>query len=143
MEEVKTKNVLPFVSEKFIDSDNLEAYYYAEKQLIHFIWKQRSLGEEYRQPFRDAFEYTKDKTAKYFLSDIREQGIVGPDDRKWFEEEGLPLAVSRGLVKAAVVFEGNIFKQYYINMILKHFNKSGVPMKFFKSLEHASEWLLA
>lgn len=142
MEDDKS-SVLSYTSEKFIDNENISAHYYSEIKTIHFIWKQRSLGNDYRQPFLDAGEFAENHDAIYFLTDIRNQGIVGPDDRKWFEDVALPLAIERGLQKSAVVFEGNIFKLYYINMLLKHFAKKSIPMKFFKSLDEAKEWLLA
>lgn len=142
MSEVKAVELLSYTSEKFIDKANIEAHYYADLGIIHFIWKSRSTGEDYRNPFLKAFEFSADHPAKYFLSDIRNQGIVGPDDRKWFEDEGLPLAISRGLTKGAIVFDGNVFKQYYINMILKRFIKHSIPMRFFRSVDEAKEWLL-
>jgi len=43
------------------------------------------------------------------LSDIREQSAVSPENRKWFEEEMIPKAISKGLKRAAVVFYSNVF----------------------------------
>jgi hypothetical protein len=141
MSEDNSTNLLPYESEKFISNENLDAYYYAEPGLVHFIWKKRSTGDEYRQPFLDTANFTETHPGSLFLSDIREQGIVGPDDRKWFETEALPLAIKNGLKKTALIFDGNAFKLYYLNMIMKHFKKGGIQMKFFNSFEEAREWL--
>ena len=66
-----------------------------------------------------------------FLSDIREQAVISPEDRKWFENEAMPKAVAKGLNAAAVVFNGNVFKKYYLNIILQATNKFGLPMNVF------------
>ena len=76
------------------------------------------------------------------MSDITNQGIVGPDDRKWFEEVAVPGAVKSGVIKVGIIFDGNVFKQYYINNIMLRFKKMTVPMKFFRSMDAAVEWLL-
>lgn len=127
----------------FIDIDNLLAVYYPELELMHFIWRQRTTGEPYRKAFSDAVEFAKTHKSKYFLSDIRNQGIVGPDDRKWFESVALPGAIEQGLQRVAMIFDGNVFKMHYINMILKHVVDKGIPMKFFKEKDLAAEWLLS
>jgi hypothetical protein len=141
MTEVLHAELLTYEYTTFIDDDNLNAYYYPEKKLIHIVWKQRTIGEDYRNAFLGCVEFAKSNPSNYFLSDIRQQGVVGPEDRKWFETVALPAAIDVGLQKSAAVFDGNVFKMYYINMILQHVVKKGIPMKFFKDLESAQKWL--
>jgi hypothetical protein len=52
----------------------------------------------------------------------------------------IPKAIDNGLKRAAVVFDGNVFKKYYINMILQVINKFGIPMKLFSTEEDAVKW---
>ena len=85
-------------------------------------------------------EYAKNHEAQNFLSDIREQSVVSPENRKWFEEIMIPQAIDVGLKRAAVIFDGNVFKKYYLNMIIKVTNKFGLPLKIFNSEEEAIEW---
>jgi hypothetical protein len=141
MEEVIEQEILSYQHTKIMDNEHLSAYYYPEKKLTHYVWKQRTIGEPYRQAFLDGLKYGTENKTHYFISDIRNQGIVGPDDRKWFESVAVPAAIELGLTKVAAVFDGNTFKMYYINMILQHVVKKGVPMKFFKDLETAEKWL--
>lgn len=142
MESVKSVKSEAYQSTKFISDENLDAFYYPEIKLMHFIWKQRAFGDAYRQAFLDGIDYSHDHPTKYFLSDIRNQGVVGPEDRKWFESVALPGAIENGVIKVGVVFEGNVFKRYYINMLLQHFVSRGVPMKFFSTTNSAFEWLI-
>ncbi|QQS49745.1 MAG: hypothetical protein IPM71_08935 [Bacteroidota bacterium] len=129
--------------EVFIDNENVTAIYYFDQKLAHFVWKQPAKGDAYRNPFLEALEYQKTHPTHYFVSDIRQQGVINPEDRKWFETDAVPKAIAGGVKKAGVIFEGNVFKLYYINILLKNFGKHGVPMKFFNSPEEAAKWFVA
>jgi hypothetical protein len=142
MTDTITYNIKSTNAVQLFSNDNLDVYHYPELKVMHYYWKQRTLGEEYRNLFLKGLEFADSHPTCYFLSDICKQGIVGPDDRKWFETVAIPGAVEKGLKRAAVVFDGNTFKMYYLNMLLQTFLKKGVPMKFFKDNEQALEWLL-
>lgn len=115
---------------------------FKDKSIGKIQWRGRCTSEEYRETFL----YLADQQKKYgvirFLSDVREQAVIAPEDRKWFEKEALPLAINQGLVAAAVVFNGNVFKKYYLNLILQATNKFGLPLKLFNEPEPATEWLM-
>lgn len=127
---------------KFHSDDNLDMFYDAETRIMFFQWKRRTLGDPYRNAFLKGSEYGVEHPTKYFMSDITHQGIVGPEDRQWFEEIAIPKAVNAGVIKVGIIFDGNVFKQYYINNIMLRFKKMTVPMKFFRRKESAIEWLL-
>ena len=75
------------------------------------------------------------------LSDISKQGIINPDNRKWFEKEMMPKAVAAGLKRGAIVTNGNAFKLYYINLILSAINKFPITTKLFNNQKDAFDWL--
>jgi hypothetical protein len=129
-------------AKKIHSDDNLEIYHYPELKIMHYYWKQRTLGDDYRRLFSMGLELSDTNPTEYFLSDICNQGIVGTEDRKWFETVAIPGAIDKGLKRAAVVFDGNTFKMYYLNLLLQTFVKKGVPMKFFKDNDQAVSWLL-
>lgn len=106
------------------------------------IWNGTFTNEEYQKAFTMALDFqTLSGVPVYnFLSDIRTQGIVNPENRKWFESHGVPRAAKQGLRRGAVVFDGNIFKKYYINLILQATNKFHLPFKFFTTPEEAILW---
>ncbi len=122
------------------DKDYAEISYDRELKLGKIVWKRKASTEEYQYAFMVLLEYAKENPTDNFLSDIRNQGVVSPENRKWFETEMLPAAIEGGLKRAAVVFDGNVFKKYYINMIIKVSNKFGMPLKMFNSEEEAIEW---
>jgi len=127
---------------QLLSNDNLDIFHYPELKIMHYYWKKRTLGDDYRNLFLKGLELAVSHSTSFFLSDICNQGIVGPDDRRWFETVAIPGAIDKGLKRAAVVFDGNTFKMYYLNMLLQTFLKKGVPMKFFKDNDQAVDWLL-
>lgn len=123
-----------------LDTDYAEISHNPEFKLGKIVWKRKTSTEEYQYAFITLLEYAKTHPTDNFLSDIRNQSVVSPENRKWFEEEMLPKAIEAGLKRAGVVFDGNVFKKYYINMIIKVSNKFGLPLKMFSSEDEAKEW---
>ena len=128
--------------EQFIDNEFVKAYFYPDIKLMHYIWQKQCTGDNYKKNFQIALDFAANHDANYFLSDIRMQGAVSPDDRKWFENVAIPGAIERGLKKAGVIFDGNAFKMYYLNMLLKVFAKKAIPMKLFNDTQIAINWLI-
>ncbi len=118
-----------------------EAYYEPDTKLVVIIWGKKCTSQEYRFAFRTLLDHYKKAEMHFYLSDIRNQPIVSPADRKWFETVAMPESIENGLLKAAVVFKGNPFKKYYINLILKATNKFNLPLKLFLNLDDAKQWL--
>ena len=119
--------------------------YVPKYKLIKIVWNGNVTNNQYREAFLVGLEF-QEKTGslvRNFLSDVRDQGVINPDNRKWFETVALPRAIKQGLKRAAVVFDGNLFKKYYLNIILQAANYFKLPLKFFSSTEEAYEWFLS
>jgi hypothetical protein len=98
---------------------------------------------QYRETFEVALQHSLDgNPVKRFYTDTRTQGVVGPENRKWFEKEMLPRAIESGLERAGTISEANIFKRYYLNMLLKPINKFNLPFKLCGSEEDAIAFLM-
>src|SRR5690349_4999347 len=117
------------------------ATYYPEKRLIVLIWDGNPNVDEYKQPFLAMIDFGKKNPVDGMLSDISNQGIINPENRKWFEKEMMPRAVEAGLKQAAIVTNGNAFKMYYINIILSAVNKFPITTKLFNKRDDALAWL--
>jgi hypothetical protein len=124
-----------------------EAHYatisYSDEKKIGVIkWTGKCTSEEYREAFLYLLEQQKKFGLIRFLSDVRDQGVISPEDRKWFENVAIPKSIELGLKAAAVIFVGNVFKKYYLNVIIQATNKFGLPVKLFTDIESAEDWLL-
>jgi len=106
-------------------------------------WKGKATSEEYQNAIITLIGYAEHgHTVHYYLTDITKQSVVSPEDRKWFETIMIPKGIEMGLKKAAAIFDGNVFKKYYINMLIKVSGKYGLPLKMFNSEEDAIQWLI-
>jgi hypothetical protein len=115
--------------------------YYPEKKFFSLIWHGRPDAEEYKQPFIKMIDYSKKNPVDAMLSDISQQGIITPENRKWFEKEMMPEAAKSGLKRAAIITNGNTFKLYYINIILSAVKKFPIVTKLFNNQKEALQWL--
>ncbi|MFC2087918.1 hypothetical protein ACFLSA_07150 [Bacteroidota bacterium] len=128
-------------SEKIKDTDIALVEYYLTCKLIAVTWKGEVYSEQYRNTFEIILEYGKNHRVDIFMSDIRKQKIVAPEDRIWFEEYVVPEAIKLGLKRGAVVFDGNPFKKYYLNNISARTRRLNLPFRFFNMAEDAIKWL--
>jgi hypothetical protein len=109
--------------------------------LLVLDWKGRVSGEEYRNTYGQALAFAEQNKVDFFLSDIRNQELTSDNEEKWFEEVVIPKALKIGLKRAAVIFEGNLLKKYFLNNILLKLKNYGLPFKFFTDENEALEWL--
>jgi hypothetical protein len=107
------------------------------------VWAGSPTPEQYKKAFLALLDHArKGNKITRFLSDTRNQGIVNPENRKWFEREMVPAAIEAGLKRAAVITSGNAFKRYYINLILSTVNKFNMPFKIFSDEQEAINFLM-
>ncbi len=116
--------------------------YRSDYKLVNVVWSGNLSTQQYQATYIAILDYQLQNLyeVENFLTDVRNQGIISPDNRKWFESVVLPRAVNQGLKRAAVIFSGNVFKKYYLNLILQTTNKFGLPFKFFDNEETALDW---
>jgi len=125
-----------------LEENYAKAHYVPNRKLIQIVWNGNLTTEQYQKAFIYALDFQeKSGVLVYnFISDTRKQGNVSPDNRKWFESYVIPRTVKQGLKRGAVVFDGSIFKKYYLNIILQSTNKFKLPFKLFNSFEEAFAW---
>lgn len=131
------------MDEKIIFSENhVKITYHHNIKTVKVVWNGTFSKEQYQQAIEAALDFhlKGEFPVDNYLSDILKQGIVNPESRKWFEQVAMPRAVKQGLKRAAIVFDGNVFKKYYINLILQATNAYKLPLKFFSSEQEAIMW---
>ncbi|HUW06871.1 MAG TPA: hypothetical protein VMW01_11485 [Williamwhitmania sp.] len=116
--------------------------YYPELKMVKVVWNGIATAEQYKLTIETALNFQKKESRpiENYLSNILKQGIVNPESRKWFEQDAMPRAAAQGLKRAGVVFDGNVFKKYYLNLILQATNKYKLPMRLFTTEEEAINW---
>ena len=111
--------------------------------LTRWLGKKNVSLEEFKEVFETTLNYQANNPGKvrFFISDMREQGIVPPEYRKWIQEVVLPRTVEYKLEQIAAIFSGNVFQKYYLNNILNSTKRFGVNIKFFSKEEDAISWV--
>jgi hypothetical protein len=119
------------MEQKIFESPSAIVYYLPEKTLGKIVWRGSLTPEEYKKPFLSLIDLAKKGTpVTRFISDIRNQGVVSPESRKWFEKEMVPAAVANSLQRAAIISGRNVFGIYCSNHILSSVNKFNLPLRF-------------
>lgn len=126
--------------ETLVEAKYADIFYDQEHYLLQVVWKPEMTDEDYKQVFNFCLDYAATHRVDNFMSDIRNQKIISPETRRWFEEVALPTAIERGLKRGAIVFSGNVFKKYYANNILTRTKNFALPLKFFSSVEDGVKW---
>lgn len=131
------------MEQNILELPYVSVIYVEELKLGKIVWHGNPNREEYKKPFLALVDWAnKGHDVSHFLSDTRNQGVVSPENRKWFETEMVPSAIKAGLKRAAVLTDSNVFKMYYLNMILSAINKFNIPFKIFNDESKAIEFLV-
>ncbi len=129
----------------FIFKDEIvETTYFPEIFLVENKWLKKVAFQQdlYRSTFMRVIDFAKENRVDFFLSDIRNQGVVPTSEKNWFKDVILPLAVEVGIKYGAVITTGNVFKTYYMNTIIKVGNVFDLPIKLFTDRDKAVAWLV-
>jgi hypothetical protein len=128
---------------KVFDSSYASITFDTERKIIMVIWNGNHTVSEYKAAIGEALNFQRISgfPVYTYLSDIRNQGIVNPESRKWFERVAIPKAVEKGLRRAAVVYDGSVFKSHYLSLVLMAANVYQLPLKFFSSMDEANAWI--
>lgn len=127
--------------ETIFENEFAKITYEEELKILTITWKDKKMPfEEYKRPFNLAIEFMSKKPVNNYISDIRDQGIVAPEFRKWLQEVAMPQAAKLGLKRVVGVANINVFKQYYINNVFQSAKRFGIPFKMFNTIEEAKGW---
>ena len=133
------------MDKKFIFQDEIvETIYFPDIFLVENKWLKKIAFQQdiYRSTFMRVIDFARENRVDFFLSDIRNQGVVPTSEKNWFKDVVLPLAVEVGVKYGAVITTGNVFKTYYMNAIIKVGNVFDLPIKLFTDREKAVNWLV-
>jgi len=126
-----------------LDNQTVEVSFFIELGLALLVWKHSNISSaEYRNTYLELLKYSDEVKGTLFLVDSRLQGVITPQDRKWFMDYVIEKAIKNGLKRAAVIMKKNPFKKYYINSIMKFvLRKTNLELKVFFDYDEGLAWL--
>jgi hypothetical protein len=131
------------MEEMLYNSEIVALRYDKSKYLLELNWKKNTDPDEYKKLFNLVIEFSEKNKIQYFLSDMRNQGLVRTQDVKWLELEVLRRAVEQKVKKIALVFDDIIFSTVYAETVKKKLRDSQVQVQFFSEMSAAKAWLLS
>lgn len=123
-----------------IDEKYAKVYYSKSLQVAGVVWDGIFTKEQYIDLFDRLIEFGKKNKIIGFYSDIRKQGVVSIEARKYFEKVVSPEAQRQGINKTGVVSDASPFKKYYLNTIIK---MTGRPAKICSEPIDALNYILS
>jgi signal transduction histidine kinase len=125
----------------FFENDSVQLYYDANINNTVIIWKRSITSDEYRKAFEVVLHTIKTYNTPGWIADLRNQGVVAPEDQHWFIANVLKMAVFNGLKRIGVIgFKDPVRKEYYERMV-KVTADYGVELRVFDKLESAIAWM--
>ncbi len=125
----------------FFENESAQLYYDAHINNTVIIWKRNVTSDEYRKAFEVILQTIKTYNTPGWIADLRNQGVIAPEDQQWFISNVLKTASENGLLRIATVgFSDPIRKDYYQRMISKT-TEFGIELRVFESIEEAVEWM--
>ncbi len=125
----------------FFENDAAQLYYDANINNTVIIWKRNVTSEEYRKAFEVVLQTIKTYNTPGWIADLRNQGVIRPEDQQWFIDTVLKTAFRNGLRRiGAVGFNDPIRKDYYQRM-QKICAEMGIELRVFDTVEAAVGWM--
>jgi hypothetical protein len=125
------------------ESDIVSMGYHPDDKLIEMVWKKNSNSEEYRRMFGVMIKFSEKNKIRFFLSDMRQEGLVKLDDVRWLSKEVLKRAIEHKVERIALVVEDTIFSSVYTDVLKKKLEKSPIKIRVFNDINNAKAWLLS
>lgn len=132
--------------EELVNTDNIileekyaKAYYAPSLKVMGVVWDGIFTKEQYMSLFDKLLDFGREHPVIGFYSDIRKQGVVPVEARKYFEKHISPEAQRLGVNKTGVVSDASPFKKYYLNTIIK---MTGRPAKICSDPGEALRYVL-
>ena len=140
MEQIKA-SIEDLVNEDFKIKEEkyVKAYYSPQLKILGIVWDGIFNKDQYMKLFDDVLDHARKHEVKGVYSDIRKQGVVPVEARKYFEKHVSPESAKLGVGKTGVVTDASPFKKYYLNTLIKVL---GRPAKICSNEQDALDYLL-
>ncbi len=126
----------------FFENEAAQLYYDANINNTVIVWKRNVTSAEYRKVFEVVYETLKTYKTPGWIADLRNQGVIQPEDQQWFIENVLKAAAHNGLKHiGAVGFADPERKDYYQRM-QKTTAELGIELRAFDTIEAAVAWMM-
>jgi hypothetical protein len=109
-------------------------------QIVHSEWRAFANSVELRASLLRGIDAIKDHDAVGYLTDTRKVKVIVHDDQEWIKETWLPLAISAGLKRIAVITAAVGLGKLTVEDVVGLVDDRGLQSRTFKSEEAGLKW---
>lgn len=125
----------------FFENDAAQLYYDANINNTVIIWKRNVTSAEYRKVFEVVLETIKTYNTPGWIADLRNQGVIQPEDQQWFIHTVLRAAHQNGLRRIGTVGFNDPIRKDYFERMKKITEELGIELRVFDTVEAAVSWM--
>lgn len=122
-------------------SDYGKIFYNARTNVAGIVWLKPVTSQEYRTLFTKCGEMVRLYRTPYWLSDVRRQGLIDPEDQKWMVTSILPDAIRDGLEVIVGIYDPTQHNDDYRLRIQQVGKMYGVGIEFFTTRQEAESFI--
>jgi hypothetical protein len=124
------------------ESDTISLNFFKIERLLELVWKKNPTSTEFRDIFTSAIQFAQKNKISFFLSDMRNEGLIDMKNLKWLEKEIIPAAIKIGVKKIAMVSEDTFYSTLYAEMLKKKLENSTIQVRILGDKAEAKAWIL-
>jgi len=125
------------------ESDTISLNFFKTDHLLELVWKKNPTTEEFRDIYTSAIQFAQKNKISFFLSDMRNEGLIDMKNLKWLEKEIIPAAIKVGVKKIAMVSEESFYSTLYAEMLKKKLENSTIQVRILSDKVEAKAWILS
>jgi hypothetical protein len=124
------------------ESDTISLNFFKTERLLELVWKKNPTSAEFRDIYTSAIQFAQKNKISFFLSDMRNEGLIDMKNLKWLEKEIIPAAIKIGIKKIAMVSEDTFYSTLYAEMLKKKLENSTIQVRIHSDKTEAKAWIL-
>lgn len=128
--------------ELIMDNEFISLWYYPDTKIIHHEIKKYVFGTTLQEMFVKGCDLMKEKGAKKWLSDDRNNNALTQKDTEWVTTVWFPKMVENGWKYWAIVQPEKIIGQINMKKFARTYAEKGVIANMFSDPDEAMKWLL-
>jgi hypothetical protein len=124
-----------------IDNEYATLVYDDEKKIVHHTFHKPISGQDFRHILDTGADLLRKHGAQKWLSDVRENSALSPEDTEWSMNNWFPRAKSAGWKFWALVVPPDLMARMNLKEFVDTYYEQGLRTMVFTKPEDALEWL--
>jgi len=103
-------------------------------------WLKFASGEDFRGALTEGLDLLVQKSAAFWLADLRNLGVVAEEDQDWSNEVWFPKALQTTLTHMAIVMPQKVIARWSVDRIMQRVEGTQLVIHYFDNVDAAVAW---